>query len=191
MEMRVMVQLLAPGVEHGEAADLRAEMLRIPSNVLECLGDGAKEQAIEWVRVLEHQRPQIVWQGKDDMGVGRLEYLALPGREPRGLGRAMAFGAAPVAAGVIRLHFVPTVVALGDMSAQSGRATQRDRAQCPVLRPREGVPIALEKDVAMLAHHIGHFQWRATHGRVSRPAGKTRASRGLSVAVSAGCATWR
>src|SRR5687767_14989841 len=43
MEMRVMVQLLAPGVEHGEAPDLCAEMLGGPGDVLECLGDRAKE----------------------------------------------------------------------------------------------------------------------------------------------------
>jgi len=30
-----MVELLAPGVEHGEAPDLRAEMLGIPRDVLE------------------------------------------------------------------------------------------------------------------------------------------------------------
>jgi hypothetical protein len=151
VEMGVMVELLAPGMEHGEPADLCAEMRGVPGDVLKRLGDRAKKEPIEQTRVLQRQGTQVVRQGKDPMDVWRVEHLALPGREPRGLGRAMAFGAAPVAARVIRLHFVPTVVALGDMSAQSGRATQRDRAQCPVLRPREGVPIALEKDVAMLA----------------------------------------
>ena len=53
-----MVQLLAPGVEHGEAPDLRAEMLGVPGDVLEGLGDRAKEQAIEVARVLERQGPQ-------------------------------------------------------------------------------------------------------------------------------------
>jgi len=134
MEMRVMVQLLAPGVEHGEATDLRPEMFGGLGNVLECLGNGAKEQAIEWARVLEHQRPQIVWQGKDDMGVGRLEHLAFPGREPRRLRRAMTFGAATVAAGVVGLDLVATLVTLGDVAAQGGRATQRESAQRPVLR---------------------------------------------------------
>jgi len=43
MEMRVMVELLAPGVEHGEAADLCPEMLRVRGDVLERLGDCAKE----------------------------------------------------------------------------------------------------------------------------------------------------
>jgi hypothetical protein len=35
MEMGVMVELLAPGVEHSETADLRPEMLGVPGDVLE------------------------------------------------------------------------------------------------------------------------------------------------------------
>ena len=70
--------------------------------------------------VLERQGPQGVRQGKDHMDVGRLEHLALPGGEPRGLGGAMTFGAAAVPARVVRLDFVPTVVALGDMAPKGG-----------------------------------------------------------------------
>ena len=55
MQMRMMVQLLVPGVEHREAPNLRAEMLRVSGDVLECLGDGAKEQPIEQARILERQ----------------------------------------------------------------------------------------------------------------------------------------
>lgn len=43
MEMGMMVELLAPGVEHGEAADLRPKMLGVPGDVLERLGARAKE----------------------------------------------------------------------------------------------------------------------------------------------------
>src|SRR5712691_5745921 len=43
MQMGMMVQLLPPGVQHGEAPDLRAEMLRVPGDVLERLSDRAKE----------------------------------------------------------------------------------------------------------------------------------------------------
>src|SRR5688572_10497765 len=118
------------------------------------------------------------------MCVGRLEDLLLPGSKPRGLRRTMTFGAAAVPAGVIGLLLMATVVALRDMPTQGGRATECDSAQGPVLLARQGLSIACEEGSAMLAHHICHFQWRATHGRVSRPAGKTRASRGLSVAWS-------
>jgi hypothetical protein len=43
MQVGVMVELLAPGVQHGETADLRPKMLRVPGDVLEGLGNGAKE----------------------------------------------------------------------------------------------------------------------------------------------------
>jgi len=63
--MGMMVELLAPGVQHGEAADLGSEMLRVSSNVLEGLRDGAKEQPLERARVLECQRPEVVRERKD------------------------------------------------------------------------------------------------------------------------------
>ena len=191
MEMGMMVELLAPGVQHGEAADLGSEMLRVSSNVLKGLRDGAKEQPIEQARVLECQRPEVVRERKDHMTVGGLQELLFAGGEPRRLGRTVTFRAAAVAARVVRLLFVPTVVALGDMSAQGRGATQRDGAQGPVLLTRQGRPIAGQKGGAMLAHHIGDFQRRPTHGSRSRLAGNARASKGLSVAWSAGWATWR
>src|SRR6266568_144197 len=190
MQMGVMMQLLAPGVEHGEAADLGPKMLGGPGDVLERLGDRAKEQAIEVAGVLKHQGCEVVREGKDHMTIGGIEDLPLPSGKPRGLGRAVTFGTTAVAARVIRLRFVSTVVALGDMSAQGGGPAQGDGPQSPVLLAREARPIAFEEGGAMLAYHIGHFEWWATHGSWSRSAGKARASRGLSVACSAGWATW-
>ena len=99
------------------------------------------------------------------MDVGRVEHLALPGGEPRGLGRTMAFGATAVPARVVRLDLVPTGVALGDMAPEGGRATQRDGPQGPVLCTRQGRPITGQKGIAILAYDIGDFQRRPTHGR--------------------------
>jgi hypothetical protein len=191
MEMGVMMELLAPGVQHGKAPDLGPEMRGLLSDVLEGLRDGAKEQAIELARVLQRQRPEIVRQGKNHMDVGCLKELAFPGGEPRGLRGAVTFGAAAVPARVVCLHLVATMIALGDMSAQGGSPAHSDGTQRPILRAGESGPIASQKGVTMLVHHIGDFEWRATHGRVSRSAGNASASKGLSVAWSAGCATWR
>src|SRR5262249_14771139 len=130
-------------------------------------------------------------QGKDDMAVGGLEHLALPGGEPGGLRGAMAFGAATVPAGGVRLDLVATVVGLRDMAAEGRGPADGNGAQGPVLRAREGRSIAGQKGVPMLAHDIGHFQQRPTHGSRSRSAGNASASKGLSVACSAGAATWR
>src|SRR5262249_60444816 len=123
------------------------------------------------------------------MRVGRLEHLAFPGSQPRGLSRSVTFGATAVSAGVVRLDLVLTVVALGDMAAQGGRATQRHGTQGSVLHARQGRPVACEEGRTMLAHHIGHFERRATHGSWARSAGTARAPRGRSVAGRAGGAT--
>jgi hypothetical protein len=48
MQMGMLVQLLAPGVQHGKAPKLCPEMLGGLGNVLERLGDSAKEQTIQW-----------------------------------------------------------------------------------------------------------------------------------------------
>jgi hypothetical protein len=40
MEVRMIVQWLAPGVEHGQAPDLSAQMRGVSGDVLEGLGDG-------------------------------------------------------------------------------------------------------------------------------------------------------
>ena len=134
MEMGVMVELLAPRVQHGKAPNLRTEMLGVARDVLERLSDRAQEQAIEVARVLERQGREVMREGKDDMHVGGLEHLAFPGGEPRGLRGAMAFGAAAVPARVVRLDLVPTVVTLRDMAAQGRGATHGDGPQGPVLR---------------------------------------------------------
>ena len=123
------------------------------------------------------------------MAVGGLDHLTFPGGEPRGLRGAMAFGAAPVAAGVVRLDLMVTMVTLRDMSPEGRGPAHDDGPQGPVLRAREGGAIAGQKRGAMLAHHIGNFQRRPTHGILSRSAGNVSASKGLSVAWSAGWAT--
>src|SRR5439155_20511266 len=73
VEMGVMVELLAPGMEHGEPADLCAEMLGVPGDVLKRLGDRAKEEPIEQARVLERQGSQVGRQGKDPAELWRVE----------------------------------------------------------------------------------------------------------------------
>ena len=53
--MRVELELLAPGMEPGPAAHLRAQMLRILGDVLEGGGNGPKEEPIELARVVKRQ----------------------------------------------------------------------------------------------------------------------------------------
>jgi hypothetical protein len=135
-QMGMMVQWLAPGVQHGEAADRSPEMLRVPSDILERRRHGAQEPALEVAGALQHQRPEGVRQSTEHMTVGGLEECLRSGGEPRRLGRAMPCGAAAGTARVVCLHGVPTVGALGDVASQGGRATSRARAGPDAARPR-------------------------------------------------------
>jgi hypothetical protein len=112
VEMRVMVELLAPGMEHRQAADVRPEMLRVPGDILERLRHGPKEQAIEHTRVVEAQGTEEMRQRKDDMDVGHVKHLTLPSGEPGRLGGPLALGAVAIATGVIADLFVATLVTL-------------------------------------------------------------------------------
>jgi len=191
MEMRVMGQGLAPGVEDGEAAHLGPEMLRIPSHVLERRGHGVQEEPREQARVLECQGPQGVRQGNAHLAVGGLKDFPLSSGEPCGWRRAMTFGAATVAAGVVGLARVATLGALGEMAPESRAPAHGARPQGPMLRTRARRPIPCQTGGAMRTPHLGDCARRRTHGRWPNSAGKARASRGLSVAWSAGCAPWR
>jgi hypothetical protein len=82
MEMRVMMELLAPRMEHRQAASLGPKMLRVPRDVLERLHHGAKQHAIEQVGILEAQGTEEMWQREHDMDVRDVEHLTLPVSKP-------------------------------------------------------------------------------------------------------------
>jgi hypothetical protein len=63
MDVRVVMQVLAPGVKHGDQADLGAEMLRVGGDGAQRLGRRAQQDGIDGLLVLEgdlcHQRGSV------------------------------------------------------------------------------------------------------------------------------------
>ena len=53
MDMRMMIEVLAPGVQHGGNADLRAQMLRVGGDCRQRLGGGLEQEAVDLRLVLE------------------------------------------------------------------------------------------------------------------------------------------
>src|SRR5512145_843034 len=98
--MLMLVEVLPPGMEHGEAADVRPKMLRVPGDVLEGLCHGPKEHALEDTGLLEAQGTAGVWQRQHHMDVGDIEHLTFPRGEPSHLGGSVTLGAVAVATGV-------------------------------------------------------------------------------------------
>ncbi len=60
VDMGMMLQVLSPGVEHAEEANLSAEVLGIGSDFQQRRGAGMEEQAVEDALVLIGERCQLV-----------------------------------------------------------------------------------------------------------------------------------
>ena len=60
MHVRVMFELLIPGVEHAKEADLGAEMLGIASDFEESFGTGLQQEMVQEFLVLQGQWRQLM-----------------------------------------------------------------------------------------------------------------------------------
>jgi hypothetical protein len=60
MDMRVVLEVLAPGVEHTEEANLRSEMLRVGSHLQQSRGAGAEQEIVHDFLVLQSQPREFV-----------------------------------------------------------------------------------------------------------------------------------
>ena len=65
--MRVMGERRAPGVQHGDQADLGAQMLGVGGDGAQRLGRGLEQQIIDSGLVLERDRADRRRQGEDDV----------------------------------------------------------------------------------------------------------------------------
>jgi hypothetical protein len=185
--MRVMVELLAPGMEHRQAAEVCPEMLGGASDVLERLCHRAQEHAVEHAGIVEAQGAEGVRQGKPHMDGGDVEYLTFPGGEPGRLGGAVALGAVPIAPGVIAELFVATLVTRCFVAPKGGGTAEGDGAQGAVLLAGQGCAIACQEGGTILVHEVSHFEGRAGHQGGS----SGNVSRGLGGAQRVCGVTWR
>ena len=65
VDMRVMLEVLSPGMEHSEESDVGSQVLGITCQFEHGCGAGAAEQIVELPLVLENESGQLVWQGED------------------------------------------------------------------------------------------------------------------------------
>ena len=163
--MRVVLELLAPGMEHRQTAKLGPEMLGVAADIQQALGYGMKEEGIEHAGIVKDEGTEFLRQGGNHMDVRCGQDFSLSIGEPGGLSRPVTFWATAVPARVVRRLLVVAAVALGQVSAEGGGAAQLNGTQGAMLRTAQSVPIALQEGLAMLAHHVSHFELRATHDR--------------------------
>ncbi len=120
MQVRVVAEVLAPGVEYGEYSDACAEMAWISGDLQQGLGGGAKQQVVEQVLVAECERCQLPRQGEDDMRIHHRQQAGRLSGEPASASRGLTLGTVPVAAGEIGDVLIRTGIALLQVSAEGG-----------------------------------------------------------------------
>jgi len=101
MHMRVEFELLIPGVEHAQEADLGAQMLGIASDFEERFRTGLKQEMVQDLLVLQGERCQFMRQGEDNMDVAGGEKLLTTRLQPTVAGVGLTLRAVPVAAAAV------------------------------------------------------------------------------------------
>ena len=84
MDVRMMLQGLAPGVKNHGHTELGAEMPGLGRDGGECLGRGAEQDRVDNGLVLERDLAGRRRQCEDDMKVRHRQQFGLPIREPLG-----------------------------------------------------------------------------------------------------------
>ena len=93
-------QVLFPGVQDGERADVGAEPLGVACDFDQGRGCGCEQQIVERSRAGEGKDVELMRYGEDDMEVADGEQFLLPCLEPLLAGPRLALGTAAVAARV-------------------------------------------------------------------------------------------
>ena len=96
--MRVLIEPLAPGMQHAEKTDLCAQVFGVGRNLQHGLGTGSKQQGIDDLLVVQCQPRQFVRQSEDDMEVADMQQFFLPLGQPAVTGVGEALRAMPVPA---------------------------------------------------------------------------------------------
>src|ERR1700687_921209 len=162
MDMRAKLELLIPGVQDTEEADLRAEVFRIAGDFEKGFRTGAKQKIVDDLLVLQSQWCQLTRQREDYVNVARREKFSSTCGDPPFPRRGLTLRAVPVAAGVVRDGAMPAAGALIEMTTERGGTTARNGPQHFAVLPAEHVMITFDEGSSRGADEIGHLQrWPA------------------------------
>src|SRR5512143_3363134 len=133
-------------------------MLGIGCDLLQRLGGGAEQEAVDHPGVLQGDRAERRWECKHYMKVFDREQLGLTVRHPLRRGAGLTLGAMPVAARIVGDLPVATPVALLDVATQRRGPAGGDVAQGTALLRRERAAVPLEEGIAVLSEDLGYFE---------------------------------
>jgi hypothetical protein len=113
-------------VQDHQHSDPRSQVHGVGRHFQKSFLGAVKEQPIQELTVAQCQRAELVGQGEDDVEVGNGQEVGLTFGQPGRPLASTALGTASVAAGMIVVPHLATVIAQRNVPAQRGGAAQRD-----------------------------------------------------------------
>ena len=170
MDMRMVVEVLPPSVQHTCDANCCSKMLRIGSDGRQCLCCGGEEEGIDFGLVLIGDGADRRRQREHDMEVGNRQQLRLACHKPRFRCPPLALGTVAIAAGVISNARVRTVLAALDMPAERRGAADLDSRHDAPLAKAQMSRVGSTPGGAVATEDVRHLQHWTGHGRRVRSA---------------------
>ena len=164
MDVRVQREVLAPGVQHRQHADVSPEVLRVRGHLKEGFRGSPHEQAVHHAGVGKRHRAEGAGKREHDVEVRCVEQVGGLGLQPaRGVG-PLTLGTMAIAARVIGDFLMSTLQTSQDMSSQGGGTARGQVVEGAALHGRQARTVLLQKRVATAPDHLGHFEPRSGHG---------------------------
>ena len=163
VDMGMMGERRAPGVEDGGEADARAQMLGVGGDRGQRLGGGPEQELVDGGFVVERDRADRRRQGEDDVVVGNRQKLRLAFFEPLPSRRRLTLRAMPVAAGIVGDARMGAVLAALDMAAERRGPATLDRRHHLQLGEAHVTGVGLAPRCPMGAKNVGDLQAGPRH----------------------------
>ena len=136
--MRMVDELLGPGVQNSKDANGRSDEAGIASQLDDRLGRCLDQQRVAIFLVAAQRVPQLLRHGDGDMKVGTGQHLCLARGEPALRLISMAFGTAPVLAGMVGVDLGAAMIAAPQVSAERFGATRKHVGDGAPVRRQDG-----------------------------------------------------
>src|SRR5665213_2417137 len=101
MNVRMMLELLVPCVQHAEKSDLGTELPGVAGDFKQRLGAGPEQQGIHLALILQRKRRKLPRQCEDHMDIACEQQFFLSRCEPAVACISLTFWAMPVSARVV------------------------------------------------------------------------------------------
>ena len=156
-------QVLSPGVQDGDDADLGSEVLRIGCDFQQSLRAGGEQQIVKQARVLQSQHVQFVRHGEHHMEIAGVEEFAFPCRQPAFARLRLTLGAVAISTRVVGDGLITATRASIAMPAQGGGAAALNGTKGFELLKVEARSIPIQEAIALHAENVGHLEGGPSH----------------------------